>query len=186
MSNKVLLGLMSVVIVGCSATPELHHYALPHPASSTERVSIENADRLELRLDVPDYLRSRRLVLMGRDNEILTTHYHRWSESLHLSMKSHLLESFTVTNQAKLEGRLDVKVVEFYGDLDGYNHLRANWHFVSEISNAHEAAACQTEGEYHQQLSQLADGYGALVDAHGRLLQMLAESIAATIEEQCS
>ncbi len=73
--------------------------------------------------------------------------------------------------------RVSVMIEEFHGTLDGQASLIASWHL--------ERAPDQTSlrrGRAQLTEAQRRDGYAALVDAQGRLLDSLAKRIAVDLD----
>lgn len=181
-----LLGAAATLVLqGCGSSPTLHHFALPGPNVDPAIVAGSTVNRLKVRLEVPDYLHSRRMVLATENNERFTTQYHRWVEPLSTAIKAQLTHLLSNSSVGQYNGMLSVSVSEFHGDMDGITRLSAQWRYKSDEFPSHSASECLTEGQFQKQLIQAEDGYAAMVEAHGQLLLQLADSVKDAVKNSC-
>ena len=140
-------------------------------------------------VQIAGYLKRRELLLQVGPQELRPARYHRWAEPLDQNVRRYLRDRLSaelrmdVDANSRLRDRWDVRInvaiEEFHGTLDGRVLLTASWDVdrLSDPAPVRRGRAQLTE-------SQLRDGYAALVDAQSRLLDLLAERIAADLDAE--
>ena len=182
--------------LGCASKvpPERAYYLLrsaPHEFSALE-AGQSNAG-LDIDIDigkvgVPPYLDRMGLVVEVGTNEVREARYHLWAEPLHRGIHYYLEDRIAADLGQPLAAgppskdgwryRIDVRVREFHGNVDGGVRLVASFTLTAVASGE---LLAEEQVSFAEQ--QPAEGYPGLVQAQISLLDRLSTSIAATLRE---
>jgi uncharacterized lipoprotein YmbA len=127
-------------------------------------------------------------VPAGGEHEVREAQYHLWAEPLHRGIHYYLEDRIATElgrqPEAKPVGkgasryRVDVRVREFHGDLEGTVRLLAKF-TLTEVENGEVLTKAQVSFKEQQP----APGHAALVQTQIELLDRLATSIVAALRE---
>ena len=185
MSKAVLALLLSVL--GCaSSAPEPAYYLL----RADERAPTPSAPLAVIGLGhvtVAPYLERVGLVLRMDAIRVREAAHHLWAEPLDRGIWHYLGARLSAqlggelgrdaAQRASWQRRVDVRIDELHGSLDGQTRLVAAWSIVDMASG--DAIA---EHRLVSARRQERDGYAGLVEAEMALLDELASEIARTLE----
>lgn len=186
---KLLSMLLWIGLFGCAGgggeVPQSHLYLLRAPAApaSFDSDIIVGLDSVQ----IASYLKRSELVLQVLPQELRPARYHRWAEPLDQNLRRYLRDRLSAELQMDVDAnnhlrdrwdvRINVSIEEFHGTLAGQALLKASWD-VERLSGV----ASVRRGRAQLAEPQARDGYSALVDAQARLLDALAQRIAADLE----
>jgi len=117
------------------------------------------------------------MMIMVSANEVKPVRLHSWGESPKEGIKRYLnsrLDSKMSSSELTDQSFADIEITEFLGTVDGTVRLRADYSVVSGSSNSGKRAFDMT-------VTQRTDGYIGLVDAHTKLLDLLADSVSQSV-----
>ena len=178
---RILLILATTLLISaCSTQPISRSTYLLRSDHGLETRALQTTSDIYLgEVMVASYLDQPGLVLEGVSNTIHTAKYHQWAEPLSASLRQFLSTEISAglgvdvaisrIGQAHAR-RLDVKIDQLHGDLQGNAVLVAYWSLTQDGTT--------TEYQYVRSLPLQEPGYAALVTAEKRLLIDLAQSIA--------
>ena len=179
--------ILTLVTAGCASSPPESKYFLLRTDIKTISPSAENAPAIGWgRVSVASYLDRAGIVVQVADNQVREAQYHLWAEPLNRGIwhyvgaqtSNELGYSLSVNEAQKSQwdSRVDLRVDEFHGTLDGRAHLVASWS-VTDLKGQGKVKRY----EFSQTQVQVSDGYASLVDAQIKLLDQLAKAIASSL-----
>jgi len=193
MKNLLLLFLCAG-LVACSGggkVPEPTYYLLR--ADVQLPVGQQSADvSIGLgRVAIADYLGQNGVVVATGAGQVRAARQHLWAEPLSGSVRLYLRDSIASRSgqwisadsaqRLSWQYRIDVRIDEWHGSLDGQARLIAEWLIISVADGSTLATH-----RFERSGSLQADGYDALVAEQTRLLDALAADIAANLPRQGS
>jgi len=187
------LGLLLVVLFGCTASPRSRFYLLS-PLDATDPQVKPSVEERCLSIGIgpiriPDYLDRPQIVTRGVSSEIVLAEFDRWGEPVKENLIRTLAENLSVLlctdtivffpwrGGIPIDYRIEMEVLRLDGSLGGNVSLEAWWvifngdgkkMLLSKKSNITEAVGGQD--------------YKSLVAAKGRALGHLSRDIAAAIK----
>ena len=186
--------------LGCASKvpPERAYYLLrsaPHEFSALEAgqsnagLGIDIGIGIDIgKVEVPPYLDRMGLVVEVGTNEVREARYHLWAEPLHRGIHYYLEDRIAADLGQPLAAgppskdgwryRIDVRVREFHGTVDGGVRLVASFTLTAVASGE---LLAEEQVSFAEQ--QPTEGYPGLVQAQSSLLDRLSTSIAATLRE---
>lgn len=184
LSVPVSLIFVACLAAGCAGSPAVqkHDYLL-RPQQLTLSPGTRSTVLLKP-VSVAPYLDRKGIVLQTASSEIRVAKHHQWAESLDEAIGRYLQVS--ISNQAEVavesaplttvreEATVIVRINQLHGTESGRVRLVADW----KVDRPDRDPMLYN---FDESLSQAADGYPALVDAHGVLLDQLGAAIAASL-----
>ncbi len=185
--TRVAPGLaLALCLVACaSAPPEAAHYLL----RVVPPADLGSADPLPValgRISLPPYLDRAGLVVQMDEHQLREARFHLWAESLDEGVWFYLRERISSELGRALHPgqdlgesvryRVDIRINEFHGTLDGQAHLVARW----SVRRVDKDSVVETQ-RFSQTRRQTGDGYPGLVSTEMELLDELAVTIARTL-----
>jgi len=177
---KYVLPILILVLCGCTGKPPSRQDYLLRPELSVVPVEGDTAVRLS-KVDVAPYLDRDGIVLATADSAIHAGKQHIWAEPLDQSIVRYLQVAIGAAAHRTVEVsplttpgsamEIAVRIHQLHGTVDGRVRLVAEW---SVTNNQGSVRLFQ----FDSTVRQITDGYPALVDAHGTLLDELASAIA--------
>ncbi len=177
---------LALCLVGCtSAPPERTYYLLrvEPPANLTA------ADPLPIglgRISLPPYLDRVGLVVQTDEHRVREARYHLWAEPLDEGAWFYLRDRISSELGRALDPgqdlggrvryRVDIRINEFHGTLDGQSRLIARW----SVRDLEDDSVVESQ-RFSQTRRQAGDGYPGLVNAQLTLLDELARTIAQAL-----
>ena len=182
---RPLLILTAVILLSaCSTQPISRSTFLLRSDRALETRALQPATELYLgEVMVASYIDQPGVVLEGADDTIHIAKYYQWAEPLRTSLRQFLNTEISVGLGSDIAisrigqeraARIDVKIDQLHGDLDGNAVLVAYWSVTKKGKT--------TEYQYANRLSLQEPGYEALVAAEKRLLVDFAQSIARDLK----
>jgi uncharacterized lipoprotein YmbA len=182
--NSALVLVLTSALAACAGAGLERHEYLLRPETATAPADADGVARLTL-VEVAPYLDQDGIVLLGPDSEVHVGKQHLWAEGLNESVQRYLQVAIGTASGRVVEvapvttGRpapeIEVRIHQLHGSVDGRARLVAEWSVTQADGSA-------TLHEFESVLRISADGYPALVAAHGELLDELAEAIAGALE----
>lgn len=169
----LLIALVGLVLVGCQSrpAPEVHYYLL-QPSGKALTRGVVHVSSIEL----PAYLKTANLMLSVSDYEIRPAQYHLWSEPLEDGIRRVLeAELGSQLKDLDREGpsvQVELDIETFHATESGEIVLSGSWRLRGEEAEGHS---------FSIESSLKADGYPAAVEAHVRVLSVLAKSIVGEL-----
>ena len=184
LSMLVSLCCAGLLLAGCAGAPAVqdHDYLL-RPQTLMVPPATRNTVLLKP-VTVAPYLDQKGIVLQTGSSQIRVAKHHRWAEALDEAIERYLQVS--ISNQADVvvqsaplttvqeEATVTVRINQLHGTESGRVRLVADWKVDRSDKNPMLYS-------FDESVSQTADGYPALVDAHGVLLDELGAAIAASL-----
>ena len=185
--TRVGLRLVLVLcLAGCASTPpEQAHYLLrvePPP-------DLRAADPLPVglgRISIPPYLDRAGLVVQTDEHSVREARYHLWAEPPDVGAWFYLRDRISSELGRALHPgpnlgnsvryRVDIRINEFHGTLDGQARLVARW----SVRDLEQDSVVESQ-RFSQARRQAGDGYPGLVNTEIELLGELAGTIAQTL-----
>jgi uncharacterized lipoprotein YmbA len=180
--------------LGCASKvpPERAYYFLrsaPHEFSTLATGQSDAGRGIGLgKVEVPPYLDRMGLVVEVGTNEVREARYHLWAEPLHRGIHYYLEDRIAADLGQPLAAappskggwryRIDVRVREFHGTVDGAARLVASFTLTAVASGE---LLAEEQVSFAEQ--QPAEGYPGLVQAQISLLDRLSTSIATALRE---
>ncbi len=186
MTRVSLRLVLLLCLVGCaSAPPEDSYYLLrvqpPADLDSTDPLPVALG-----RIAIPPYLDRVGLVVQTDEHRIREARYHRWAEPLDEGTWFYLRERISSELGRSLDPgpglgksvryRVDIRINEFHGTLDGQARLVARW----SVRELDEDTVVETQ-RFSESRVQDGEGYPGLVNTATELLDELAATIARTL-----
>jgi uncharacterized lipoprotein YmbA len=189
LSSLALVLCAGLLLTGCAGSPtvEDHDYLI-----RPQQLMVSSGSRSAVLLKpvaVAPYLDQKGIVLQTSGSEVQVAKHHRWAEPLDESVGRYLQVS--IANQAEIavesaplttveeEATVTVRINQMHGTESGRVRLVADW----KVDRADKESMLFY---FDESVTQSVDGYPALVEAHGDLLDELggaiAESLAAAQE----
>jgi hypothetical protein len=138
------------------------------------------------RVSVADYLAREGIVVAINGDQVRAARQHLWAEPLESSIALFLRDSISaelgylisadVAKRQAWDYRLDVRIDEWHGSLDGDVRILASW-IVIRATDQKELA----QYRFERTAAMTRDGYNALVETQTSLLKALSEAIANSI-----
>ncbi|CAA6692304.1 MULTISPECIES: membrane integrity-associated transporter subunit PqiC [unclassified Lentimonas] len=171
---------LTLLLAACSTQPISRSTYLLRSDHGLETRALQTSADLYLgEVIIAGYIDQPGLVLEGASNTIHTAKYHQWAEPLRTSLRQFLNTEISAGLGADIAisrisqehtRRLDVKIDQLHGDMDGNAVLVAYWSLTQDGKTA--------EYQYVRSLPLQEPGYEALVAAEKRLLIDMAQTIA--------
>ncbi len=175
-------------LVGCASAPPEHAYYLLRVEPPAD---LNAADPLPIglgRISLPPYLDRIGLVVQTGEHRVREARHHLWAEALDEGAWFYLRDRISSELGRALDPgqdlggrvryRVDIRINEFHGTLDGQSRLIARWS-VRDL----EVDSVVESQRFSQTRRQSGDGYPGLVDAQITLLDELARSIAQALRK---
>ncbi len=182
---RTSIALALCLIWGCSSVPETRYYILASEPVSAEVPAPTGQHVLGVgRVEIPDYLRQRGVVVQSSDHQIRAALYHRWGEPLQRGVRrslgqalSNALPEMRVEMEQRdvrrLDYRLDIEVLNFHFTEDGLALLGGRW-TVYDVSTG--AIMYSTHFDIRESIAE--SGYSVAIRAQSALLTRLGDAIA--------
>jgi uncharacterized lipoprotein YmbA len=185
--RSLAVTMLTTMLAACGTVPMQKTYVLGDPPLSTTGVSSEaNRPVIELKtVSVPDYLDSTDILRRTGPNQVTASPTGRWGERLSLGLTDALasalsrrLPNLVVTTMPSTEPARRVFVDIERIDVDGAGQclMTARWRISGK--DGHGTVASE-HGTFDQAAASIDDP--ALASAMTRLVDQLAEQVAATI-----
>jgi len=183
---KYSVVVLCIVATGCGGQPlDRHEYLLRPPVMAGVIVPENGTNVVRLgKVEVAPYLDQNGIALGTGTAEIHAGKQHVWAEPLNHGIERYLQvtigrEGGVVVEVAPLTTgtqtpELEVRIHQFHGSVDGEVRLVAEW-TVSESEDQDRLY------RFDSRRRQATDGYPALIEAHGLLLDELAGEIARSL-----
>lgn len=175
--------LSTLLMIACASTPpERSQYLLRSEKNNDSRMLEYDENVFLGSVSVASYINQPGLVLDQGEGKVVAARYHEWAEPLRVSLRQFLsaeisaelgrdITPFTLDNSDSQ--RVDITIDQLHGNDQGQAVLVAVWSVT---------AADKIQTYRFSEVADLSsDGYGALVEAHKRLLQQLSQAIAASL-----
>lgn len=170
------LTICQLLLLSCSGggVPQSQHFLLATPrlevSSAQSRGDSASAYLAPISATLPAYLRNRGIVLIDGDREVHVANYHFWAEPFDDGIVRLLRDQLPEARLTNFKG-LELEIHYFHGNSDGGVLIDVSWALV-------ESCGENLSSRFIETTRQLSDGYSSLVEAHVRLLTLLAEAIA--------
>ena len=177
---KYVLPILILLLCGCAGKPPARQDYLLRPDSSV--VGAEDRSVVRLRqVELAPYLDQDGIVLATADSEIHAGKQNVWAEPLDQSIVRYLQVAIGAAARRTVEVsplttpgsamEIVVRIHQLHGSVDGRVRLVAEWSLTDDQGSV-------SLFQFESTVRQTTDGYPALVDAHGTLLDELASAIA--------
>ena len=184
---KYLTLIAILLVTACaSSVPQLKHYLLRSDALSQFAAEEPGSITGIGAIVVASYIDGLGIVLETAEGEVQEARNHQWAEPLRDSLRIFLAREisaasgqiirFQTNREADWQQRIDVRIDELHGTVNGEASLVAYW-TVSDLAGG----AMISDNGFSDTGDLSRDGYEALVQAHKKLLRRLAAAIAATL-----
>lgn len=181
--SRLCAGLCACILVSACANAPLPQSKIYVLDDLPDRVSNDATALIAInKIELPDYLNQRKLVLRQLDQQILIANYHIWGDDLPDSIRrvlAHELsnngQEYRVVNSCSACGELTIRVDHFYPTDSGEAVLAGSYTYS------------QDEAQIYKQFSfkriLREDGYDEAVYQMRQLLLELSNNIAVSIAE---
>ena len=183
---RTYIALALCLIGGCSGVPETRYYILASESVSAEAPAPSGQHVLGVgRVEIPDYLRQRGVIVQSSDHQIRAALYHRWGEPLQRGVRrslgqalSNALPEMRVEMEQRdirrLDYRLDLEVLSFHFTEDGLALLGGRWTVYDAATGA---IIHSTHFDIRETIAE--SGYSVAIEAQSALLSRLGDAIAS-------
>jgi uncharacterized lipoprotein YmbA len=188
---SVCIALCIALLVGCSGSPPERSFYLLRSDQDQSSALAENPLVGIGRITIPAYLDRAELVVQAGPDEIRPARYNHWGEPLDDGVRHYLRSALAkrlgrpvgadVLIQSLWDYQVDLTIDTFHGGMSGGVELRGGFaisHGKDRDLVVAKRVVAQTRID--------RDGHAALVSAHKRLLDQLADEIGAALEPQLS
>jgi uncharacterized lipoprotein YmbA len=182
-----LFALFTVLLLGSCAQPSKTFYMLtaagPMPPGGGVGIGIGP-------VSLAEYLNRPNLVVQQEPNQLSIAEDHRWAGDLAASiarvtatnlgrqMKSGNVRTYPWLKDDEIRYQVTLDIRQLHSGADGYAVIEAGWRIYSLPERTLKASKTFVDREALQ-----ADGYGPMVAAQSRLIERLAENIAASLRQ---
>lgn len=182
--NRLFLLLAAVLVAGC-AQPNKSFYVLtasgPVPSGGGIGIGVGP-------ISLAEYLDRPNLVTQEAPNQLAVAEDHRWAGDLSASiarvtaanlgrqLKTGNVRTYPWQSDSEISYQITLDVRQLHSESDGYAVIEAGWRAYSLPDRRLKASKTFTAREPLE-----SDGYNSSVAAQSRLLERLAEQIAASL-----
>lgn len=180
--NRLFSFILLLFVAGC-AQPSKSFYLLtaagPMPTGGGVGIGVGP-------VSIAEYLNRPNLVTQQGPNQLAVSEDHRWAGDLSASiarvtstnlgrqMKSGNVRTYPWLRDDEIRYQVTLDIRQLHSEDDGYAVIEAGWRAYSLPERTLKASKSFVDRE-----ALTADGYAAMVAAQSRLLERLAENIAA-------
>ena len=199
MMNRASVCLVLVTVTGgcIDLDPQLdptRFYVLPEPAPIESRGTLKTLKVGLLSVEVPDYLKSSKMVVRMGESEITYSEFSRWAEDLdqgiarvlyaHLAIQLPQAEisRFPWPDRTELDYRVKIRLARFEGVGDGGVAVHAEWSVAAEGGEIVDSGDFRFDGKwngtrYEKLVGELGVGLARLSGKIGLAILEVADSV---------